>query len=205
MSAPNLPVLPFLENDTSMLTRKFGKEVVNYYAGGTLNRYSFLRPDTTFLRAAITSPKSRFIALDKLNPLSVGKSQLAYLGLEELKPLLAGGDLFKTTEEEFIAQYDSSAVNPLVVFLGLREEGAEGQQQEALATAEGGTVKGEAYFAVDISVRGGNADAVGAFLKTQEEQGRTVQTNPRSMSLHAEAGEFPFFFFIIVFEMTSVG
>lgn len=200
MSAPNLPVLPFLENDTSMLTRKFGKEVVNYYAGGTLNRYSFLRPDTSFLRRAITSPKSRFIALDKLNPLSAGKGQLAYLGLEDLKPLLAGGELFKTTEEEFIAQYDSSAVNPLVVFLGLLEAG-EGQQEE-IATAEHGTVKGEAYFAVDISVRGDNADAVGAFLKTQEEQGRTIQTNPRSMSLHAEAGESPF---IIVSETRLVG
>lgn len=184
---PDLPVLPFLENDTSMLTRKFGKEVVNYYAGGTLNRYSFLRPDTSFLRKAILSPKSRFIALDKLNPLTTGKSQLAYLGLEDLKPLFGGSELFKLTEEEEIAQYDSSAVRPLVVFLGLLE-GSEGQQEE-IATKDHGPVKGEAYFAVDITVRGANAEAVSAFLKTQEEQGKTIQTNPRSMSLQAEGGE----------------
>lgn len=186
-SLPDLPVLPFLENDTSMLTRKFGKEVINYYAGGTLNRYSFLRPDTSFLRKAAFSPKTRFIALDKLSPLSVGKTQLAFLSLEDLKPLLADSEPFKLTEEESIAQYDSSVVSPLIVFLGLQEKG-EGQKEE-FATAEHGTVQGEAYFAVDITVRGGNADAVSAFLKAQEEQGKTVQTNPRSMSLHAEAGE----------------
>lgn len=182
---PDLPVQPFLANDTSMLSRKFGKEVVNYYAGGRLNRYSFLRPDTSFLRKALLGPGSRFIALDRLNPLSVDKAQLALLSYEDVRPLI-GEDLFKATEEEFIARYDSGATYPLVVFLGLLEGGAG---QEEVATAGHGGVKGEAYFAVDITARGPNAEAAAAFLKKQEEQGRSIQANPRSMSLHAEAGE----------------
>ena len=185
----NLPILPFLENDTSMLSRKFGKEVVNYYAGGSLNRYSFLRPDTSFLRKAILSPRARFIALDKLNPLSVDKTQLAYLSFNDVKPLLgaASEEPFKVTEEESIAKYDSSAAAPLIVFLGLLEGGAA---QEDIATTEHGTVKGEAYFAIDITAKGAGAEAATAFVKQQEEQGKTIQTNPRGMSLNAEAGKF---------------
>jgi NAD+ diphosphatase len=185
----NLPILPFLENDTSMLSRKFGKEVVNYYAGGSLNRYSFLRPDTSFLRKAIISPRARFIALDKLNPLSLDKTQLAYLSFNDVKPVLgaASEELFRLTEEEIIAKYDSSAAAPLIVFLGLLEGGVG---QEEIATAEHGPVKGDAYFAVDITAKGVNAEAAAAFVKQQAEQGKVIQTNPRGMSLDAEAGKF---------------
>ncbi|KAI1028083.1 hypothetical protein LB505_002228 [Fusarium chuoi] len=33
-SGPGLPEIAALQADDSMLTRRFGKEVVNYYAGG---------------------------------------------------------------------------------------------------------------------------------------------------------------------------
>lgn len=178
-----MPEVPFLANDDSMLSKRFGKEVVNYYAGSTLNRYSFLRPDTAFLRHAAESPSTRFVALHGLNPLVVSKSQLAHLTLEEIKPLFAS-DLFHLTEDESAKQFDSSRPEPLIIFLGLHD----GTDPAEIATADHGTVKGDAFFAIDITPKGSLAGAVDEFLKQQEAKGRTVHTNPRGMSLHGEAG-----------------
>jgi NAD+ diphosphatase len=183
-----MPEVPYLTSDESLLSRRFGKEIVNYYAGGTLNRYSFLRADTAFLRKAASSPNARFIALNKLNPLVAEKTHLVYLSFEDVKPLI-GADPFSLTEDEYIKQYDSSKPRPLMVFLGMLE--GRGTASEEIATSEHGPVKGSPYFAVDITPNGPLSEAATALLKKQEEQGRSIQTNPRSMLLHAEAGTNP--------------
>jgi NAD+ diphosphatase len=180
----SMPELPWVANDESMLTRKFGKEVVNYYAGGSLNRYSFLRPDTGFLRRATKSPSSRWLALNNLNPLITSESQLAYLTFDEVKPLI-GADPFSLSEDESIKQFDSTKASPLIVFLGI----VEGPQSEVIDSTDHGSVKGEPYFAVDATPRGTLTEAATAFLKAQEERGRKIQSNPRNLSLNAEAGE----------------
>jgi NAD+ diphosphatase len=180
----SLPELPWVANDESMLTRKFGKEVVNYYAGGSLNRYSFLRPDTGFLRSATLSPSSRWLALNNLNPLITSESQLAYLTFDEVRPLI-GADPFSLSEEESIKQFNSTKANPLIVFLGI----LEGPQSDIIDSTSHGPVKGEPYFAVDATPSGTLAEAATAFLKEQENRGRKIQSNPRNLSLNAEAGE----------------
>ena len=180
-----MPEVPFLAADESMLTRRFGKEVINYYAGGSLNRYSFLRPDTAFLRRAAQSPHSKFIALSNLNPLVAEKTHLVYLSFEDVKPLI-GHEPFLLSEDESIKQFDSSKPHPLVVFLGMLE--GKGTSSEEIQTSEHGSVKGDPFFAVDITPKGPSSEAAGALLKTQEGQGRSIQTNPRSMLLHGEAG-----------------
>lgn len=40
----------------SMLSRKFGKEVANYFSGSPLNRLAFLRADNVFLSKALKHP-----------------------------------------------------------------------------------------------------------------------------------------------------
>lgn len=42
----------------------------NFYAGSQLNRLSWMRTESDFLNAALTSPETRFIVLQNLNPLT---------------------------------------------------------------------------------------------------------------------------------------
>lgn len=187
MSPPLMPTNPVLDTDLSMLTRRFGKEVINYYAGSTLNRYSFLRPDTAFLRKTALAPSARFLALNNLNPLVKSATELALLKFDDVKPLV-GEDLFALSEEDEIKQFDSKKSRALVVFLGIGE--GEG---ETFESTEHGSVKGQPYFAVDVTPKGSIADTANALLKKEEDAGNSFQTNPRSLSLHAEAGKFSAF------------
>lgn len=181
---PLLPELPALQNDDSMLTRRFGKEVVNYYAGSRVNRYSFLRADAAFLRRAAASPTARYLALDDLNALVVDKTSLSYLTFEDVKSLI-GPEPFRLPEDESIKAFDSAQTAPLVVFLGMLEEGSEPGHIES---GEHGDIKGQPYFAIDITAKGTHADKATEFLKSQEVKGLSVDKNPMGMTLHPEAG-----------------
>ena len=180
-----MPEVDYLQNDDSMLSRRFGKEVVNYYAGGSINRFSFLRPDTTFLRKAALAPSSRFLALNNLSPLVADKSNLVYLTFEDVKPLI-GTDLFQLTEDDYVKQFDSSKSRPSVIFLGLME-GQAGASDE-FETLEHGAVKGRPFFAVDVTPKGAHGEPAEALLKAHEGKGHTIQTNPRALTLHSEDG-----------------
>ncbi|KAH7143912.1 NUDIX hydrolase domain-like protein [Dactylonectria macrodidyma] len=180
---PLLPELLALENDDSMLTRRFGKEVVNYYAGSRLNRYSFLRADAAFLRSAAASPAARYLALHDLNALVIDKTTLKYLTFDDVKPLI-GSEPFHLTEDESIKAYDSAQTVPLIVFLGMLEEGNEPGH---IQSGEHGDIKGQPYFAIDITARGTHTEKAIDFLKSQEAKGLSVDKNPRGMSLHPEA------------------
>lgn len=186
MSNPMLPVYPFLENDDSMLTRRFGKEAINYYAGSRINRYSFLRADTAFLRKAAASPSSQFIALENLNPLTVDKSKLAFFSFEDVKPLV-GTEPFRLSESDAIKQYDSTAATPLIVFLGMFDNAPKAVD---FASTDHGVVKAQPVFAVDITPRASYVEAAKAFREQAEKKGYSIQANPRAMTLVADDGEF---------------
>ncbi|KAF7558695.1 hypothetical protein G7046_g5466 [Stylonectria norvegica] len=153
-----LPELPALQNDDSMLTRRFGREVINYYAGSRLNRFSFLRPDTTFLRKAAASPTARYLALSDLNALAQGKTELAYLTFDHVKSLI-GHEPFHLTEEESIKQYDSTQTSPLIVFLAfLKVQEASGYVVEKNPRAmtlvpEAGAIYAQARSIIDWNSR----------------------------------------------------
>lgn len=180
---PLMPELSALNNDESMLTRRFGKEVVNYFAGSRLNRYSFLRSDALFLSKAASSPSARFVALTDLNPLVVDKKKLALLTFDDVKPLIE--EPFKTADADRVKSYDST-VGPsvLIVFLGTVDG------DEVFQTSEHGEVKGQPYFAIDATPKGNRKDATEAWLKTQQDKGLWVATDTRSLSLHSEAGMY---------------
>lgn len=184
-SRPRLPEVPALANDDSMLTRRFGKEVVNYYAGGRLNRYSFLRPDVAFLRRAAAASDARYIALSKLNPVVQDQSSLALFTLEDVKPLI-GAEPFSLSESEAEAQFDSSAPAALLVFLGMLDDGASTTEVES---TDHGTIKGQPHFAVDISSPRLPSSAVGSFNQMVQDKGLSEQTNTRGMTLAPEAGK----------------
>lgn len=187
-----LPTNPVLEADDSMLTRKFGQEVINYYSGTRLNRYSFLRADAAFLRRAAVSPATRYVALNNLNAVAVDKTQLATFGYDDVKPLIGAEPAFAAEEKTAIAQYDSTTSSPLVVFLGLVDGAIGGTAAPAeaveLETTAHGKVNAQPYFAVDVTPRDSYKEAAEAFQKTFEGRGLSIEANPRAMALLPEHG-----------------
>lgn len=185
MSQVFKPGPPSLANDDSMLSRRFGKEVINYYGGGLLNRFSFLRNDIKFIRQAATTPAARFVALRDLNPLVADAKRLAFFGLDDVKPLI-GADPFGRSDEDKKAGFDSTKPSPLLLFLGLQPDVPQAVDFE---TSKHGVVNGQPYFALDVTPQEGFTEATEAFVKSAEAKGYSVQTNVRTMTMDPEEGE----------------
>ena len=123
---PDLPE-PAHPNVDSMLSRKFGKEVANYFsglsslfshpaiqqptkrhttnvihAGSPLNRVSFLRADHTFLSSALRHPSATFLLFRNTEPLISSPTSLARVSFADVEPVIGKG-IFNTTEEDVIA------------------------------------------------------------------------------------------------------
>ncbi|GAW19110.1 hypothetical protein ANO14919_085940 [Xylariales sp. No.14919] len=139
-----IPDLPILGADDSMLSRKFGREVANYFSGSPLNRVSFLRTDHAFLNAAFAHPSASFLLLDNYSPLAKDTTTLAYVSKEDIIPL-TGPEPFKKTEEEQIKSFNSAVTQPIVLFLGLDERKTGFRYSE---------YNGNPYFAVDVTPKG---------------------------------------------------
>ncbi|KAI1354514.1 NUDIX hydrolase domain-like protein [Xylaria sp. FL0043] len=139
-----IPDLPILATDDSMLSRKFGREVANYFSGSPLNRVSFLRTDHAFLNAAFAHPSTSFLLLDNHSPLAKDTTTLAYVTKEDIVPL-TGSEPFKKTEEEQIKSFNSAITQPIILFLGLDEKKPGFEYRE---------YKGNPYFAVDVTPKG---------------------------------------------------
>jgi len=175
-------------NKTSMLSRKFGQEVVNYFSGSPLNRVSFLRSNTAFLRAALT--RSKFLLLRNLEPLAASKTTLAWVGYETVRALV--GNPFSTEEEEeFLREYDSRVEIPALVFLGINEGEGDGERFEF--EGEGGKYVGRPCFALDVT---GQGSLGGECRKVQEEavkgaEGREFKKVRLDLSLTPPDGNIP--------------
>ncbi|KAI5459856.1 NUDIX hydrolase domain-like protein [Mariannaea sp. PMI_226] len=180
---PLLPEFAALQNDDSMLTRRYGKEVINYFAGSRLNRYSFLRTDAVFLRNAAASPTARYLAFKDLNPLVVDPKTIAYFTYDDVKSL-TGPEPFKLAEDDEIKTYDSTKALPLIVFLGMLEED---NGSDHIVSGDNSNIKGHPYFAVNIATKGDLSEKAAEFLATQEAKGIVPDSNPRGMRHHPEA------------------
>jgi NAD+ diphosphatase len=71
----------------------------------------------------------------------------------------------------------------LIVFLGTVEG-----DDVAFESSEHGEVKGQPFFAIDITPKGKGKDVAETWLQTQEQKGLWIATDTRSLSLHPEAG-----------------
>ncbi|KAL2016739.1 hypothetical protein VTK56DRAFT_3128 [Thermocarpiscus australiensis] len=185
MPVPDLPVLP---DEDSLLSKKFGREIANYFSGNPLNRVSFLRSDHEFLRSAFSHGHARFLLMNNLAPLvQSDPAHLAFATYSDVVPL-TGPDPFSKTEEEAIRDYNSEEARPIIVFLGIDErsqlplnEGREGTEPFTYRD-----FKGSPYFAVDVTPREGLADAANALIAAMKEKGFSFHDNsPRHLGLHA--------------------
>ncbi|KAI8964079.1 NUDIX hydrolase domain-like protein [Daldinia sp. FL1419] len=138
------PDLPVLAEDNSMLSRKFGREVANYFSGSPLNRISFLRTDYGFLRAAFAHPSASFLLLDNLSPLAKDYANLSYVTRDVVVPL-TGEEPFRESEEKQLKEFNSADTQPVILFLGIDEKKPDFQYRD---------YKGQPYFAVDVTPKG---------------------------------------------------
>ncbi|KAB8360898.1 hypothetical protein FH972_024631 [Carpinus fangiana] len=178
---PSLPDPAHADLD-SMLSRKFGREVANYFSGSPLNRVSFLRGDHKFLSEALHHPTTRFILFNNLAPLVHSPSRLAYVPFADVKPLV-GENPFSKDEKTMIDEYDSAVTIPQMIFLGLDARSREGG--EPLTWKDH---KGAPTWAVDVTPKGTISSAAESLIKAVESKGLTFQEGRMILSLPAEEG-----------------
>lgn len=177
-----IPDLPVVEEDISMLSTKFGREIANYFAGSPLNRVGFLRADPTFLRSAFSHPSARFLLLHELAPLvDETEKRLGYVSYGDVTPL-TGPDPFEKTEEEMIKNFNSEEEKPLILLLGI-DEANKLQAPKADDTFAYKEFKGRPYFAVDVSPRGSFADGASKVIDGVKAKGYSFFQNQRHMGL----------------------
>ncbi|KAI8234268.1 ADP-ribosylation factor-like protein 3 [Colletotrichum sp. SAR 10_99] len=173
---PNLPAP--VDHPDSMLSRKFGRETVNYFAGSALNRVGWLRTDHTFIRSAFQAKETNFMLLKDLSPLTSAPSKLAFVSFDDVKSVTSE-DPFGPSEEDLIKNYDSSVSRPLIIFLGL-EEGAK-------VPFEYKGLQGRPWFAVDVTPKGPYAEAANQLIEAQSAKGNNFLQGTRHITLEPDA------------------
>lgn len=176
MPQPELPEPAHAEVD-SMLSRKFGKEVANYFSGSPLNRVSFLRSDHAFLSAALKHPSTSFLLFNNLSPLAKDPTQLEYASFRDVQPLL-GDDPYSKNEEQMISEYNSSITIPQLLFLGLDEREKSG--------FEWTIYHGSPHFALDVTPKGTISSAAERLIESMKSRGLQFVEGRMHMSLPAE-------------------
>ena len=175
----------------SMLARKFGKEIANYFSGSPLNRVGFLREDHKFLSQALRHPSTSFLVCNELQPLvqqprKVG-GKLAFIKYDDVKPII-GEDPYAHPEKEVVEQYDSGKYIPQMIFLGIDERDKEG-----LGYQSKNFYTGAPYFAVDITPQNTVKDACEKLIQDLEgkglgfAQGRVMDIDAQDAAIYAEA------------------
>ncbi|KAI9847962.1 MAG: NADH pyrophosphatase [Sclerophora amabilis] len=173
---PELPEARHAALD-SMLSRSFGREVANYFSGSPLNRVSFLRTDYTFLSAAVTHPTTSFLLFKNLAPLVHDPTRLARVSYTDVKPLI-GANPYAKSEEQLIAEYDSTRIIPQLVFLGLDEKHAQG--------LEWNIYQGAPYFALDVTPKGSVENEANGVIAELQQRGLTFLEGRMHLSLPAQ-------------------
>ncbi|KAL8726034.1 MAG: hypothetical protein Q9166_006979 [cf. Caloplaca sp. 2 TL-2023] len=161
MTQPVLPEPAFPDLD-SMLSRKFGKEIANYFSGSPLNRVSFLRTDHSFLSAALKHPTTSFLLFNNLNPLARDPSNLEYVSFTDVQPLI-GANPYLKSEEQLISEYNSTITIPQLLFLGLDERNKQGLTYNIYT--------GSPYFALDVTPKGTIMSKAESLVQTLQSHG----------------------------------
>ncbi|KAJ5280312.1 hypothetical protein N7478_005684 [Penicillium angulare] len=149
----------------SMLSRRFGRETVNYFSSSPINRLSFLRGDHTFISTALKHPSTQFILLNNLAPLTRSPAELYYAKHEELSKLIPA-DVYDQSEEDMIKNFDSRQTHPTLIFLGLDESRKENSLSYKIYS-------GIPFFAVDVTPKGSEVQQTACkdIISAMEEKG----------------------------------
>ncbi|KAK4501459.1 hypothetical protein PRZ48_007268 [Zasmidium cellare] len=176
----------------SMLSRKFGKEVANYFSGSPLNRLAFLRADNVFLSQALKHSSTSFLLCNELQPLvqantPPGAGKLAYVKYEDVKPVI-GENPYAQTEKEIIEAYNSDIYIPQMIFLGIDEKDKNGLEYQGK-----NKYTGAPYFAIDVTPRNSVKEACEKLIEAQKakgldfSKGRVMDVVAQDAAVYAEA------------------
>ena len=188
MPVPDLPAPAHPEVD-SMLSRKFGREIANYFAGSPLNRLGFLRGDHTFLSQALKHQTTGFLLCNELQPLikkdDQGKvgGRLAWVKYEDVKPVI-GEDPYANDEKKMVEIFNSEKITPQMIFLGIDEKAKDG-----LSYMGKNRYTGRPFFAVDVTPKGSVKEACEGLIKKLDGEGFEFAKG-RVMELEAGDGEY---------------
>ena len=183
---PTQPANPLPAPDfDSMLSRKFGPEVANYFSGSPLNRVGFLRAEHGFLSQALRHPSTQFLLCNELQPLikTSQPANLAWVKHEDVKAVI-GEDPYGVPEEQMLKAYDSGGYVPQMVFLGIDETAGE---KERLEFQGKNLYKGRPYFAVDVTPRLSVVEECKALIQKLEGEGLSFAKG-RVMDIEATDG-----------------
>lgn len=146
-----------------------------------MNRVSFLRPDHTFLSSALKHPTTTFLLFNALEPLVKSPTELARRTYDDVKEVI-GDDPFERSEEDTIAQYNSSLYLPQIIFLGLDE------RIEGFVYKE--HYKGQPWFAVDVTPKESVKQVAEQLVEKLRGEGLDFSKGRMNLSLPAEEGKF---------------
>lgn len=146
------------------------------FLGSPLNRVSFLRPDRSFLSAALKHPSTSFLLLNNLAPLACDPTKLAYVSYKEIQPLI-GDDPYSRTDQVLISEYNSAFTIPQLLFLGLDESNRSGLEYSIYS--------GSPYFALDVTPKGSFEAKASSLIRDVEAQGLVFLGGRMHMSLPA--------------------
>ncbi|KAF9227059.1 hypothetical protein BS17DRAFT_774870 [Gyrodon lividus] len=141
---------------------------VNFMAGSSLNRLSWLRPSQSFLNAVIVSPATRWVLFKSGMPLiatdpTTEKRTFALLSTHDVKPLLGSKPYFgqgqnpgEAVAEDTPTLQAARIHGPRIVFLGLKEHNPD--TASALPSSDFkdphaavANLDGTPYFSVDVA------------------------------------------------------
>jgi NAD+ diphosphatase len=143
----------------------------------------FLRPDHQFLTSALHHPSSVFLPFKNLEPLTKSGTELARCSFSDVKPVI-GENPFEKSEEEVIAQYNSSLYVPQIIFLGLDE------RQDGFTYKE--HYKGQPWFAVDVTPRESVKEKADEVLEKLTSTGLEFSKGRMNLNLQAQEGTISF-------------
>jgi NAD+ diphosphatase len=146
--------------------------------GSPLNRFGFLRSDSTFLSGALRHPSASFLLCNNLQPLTKDKTQLAYVKYDHVKPII-GTDPYATPEDKMIETFNSKTFIPQIIFLGLDESV---KQDSFSYEAKNALHKGAPYFAIDVTPKDPLTQECNDLIKACEDKGLTFAQG-RAMDL----------------------
>lgn len=144
-----------------------------------MNRVGFLRPDHQFLSSALHHPSTTFLLFNKLEPLVKSGTELARCAFSDVKPII-GENPFEKSEDEVIAQYNSSLYLPQIIFLGLDE------RKEGFTYKE--HYKGQPWFAVDVTPQESVKEKAEELIEKMKGQGLDFSKGRMHLNLPAEEG-----------------
>jgi NAD+ diphosphatase len=145
----------------------------------------FLRPDHTFLTSALHHPSTTFLLFNKLEPLVQSGTEIARCTFSDVKPVI-GNNPFEKSEQDVIAQYNSTLYIPQIIFLGL-DERKKGEEDFVYKEH----YKGQPWFAVDVTPKEGVAEAAEQLIERLKGDGLEFSKGRMHLSLPAEEGTSP--------------